>query len=68
MTAKGMKRLVLDLRGNPGGQLDQAIRIVNRFVPQGSMIVYTRGRVPTPIRITAPPTMATTSTCRWSCS
>jgi carboxyl-terminal processing protease len=44
MTAKGMKRLVLDLRGNPGGQLDQAIRIVNRFVPKNSMIVYTRGR------------------------
>jgi carboxyl-terminal processing protease len=42
---KGMKRLVLDLRGNPGGQLDQAIRITNRFVPKGSMVVYTRGRV-----------------------
>ena len=28
-----MKRLVLDLRSNPGGQLDQAIRIANRFVP-----------------------------------
>ena len=41
-----MKRLVLDLRSNPGGQLDQAIRIANRFVPKGSMIVYTRGRVP----------------------
>lgn len=45
LTAKGMKRLVLDLRGNPGGQLDQAIRITNRFVPKGSMVVYTRGRV-----------------------
>ncbi len=45
LTKQGMKRLVLDLRGNPGGQLDQAIRIVNRFVPQGSMVVYTRGRV-----------------------
>ncbi len=41
-----MKRLVFDLRGNPGGQLDQAIRIANRFVPKGSMVVYTRGRVP----------------------
>jgi carboxyl-terminal processing protease len=40
-----MKRLVLDLRSNPGGQLDQAIRITNRFVPKGSMVVYTRGRV-----------------------
>jgi carboxyl-terminal processing protease len=46
LTKKGMKRLVLDLRSNPGGQLDQAIRIVNRFVPKGSMVVYTRGRVP----------------------
>jgi carboxyl-terminal processing protease len=46
MTKRGMKRLVLDLRGNPGGQLDQAIRITNRFVPKGSMVVYTRGRVP----------------------
>ena len=45
MSGKGMKRLVLDLRGNPGGQLDQAIRITNRFVNRGSMIVYTRGRV-----------------------
>ena len=45
MTKKGMKRLVLDLRGNPGGQLDQAIRITNRFVSKGSMVVYTRGRV-----------------------
>ena len=46
LTKKGMKRLVLDLRSNPGGQLDQAIRITNRFVPKGSMVVYTRGRVP----------------------
>lgn len=46
MTRAGMKRLVLDLRGNPGGQMDQAIRITNRFVPKGSMVVYTRGRVP----------------------
>ena len=45
MQTKGMKRLVLDLRNNPGGQLDQAIRMVNLFVKRGSMIVYTRGRV-----------------------
>jgi carboxyl-terminal processing protease len=45
MTAKGMKRLVLDLRDNPGGALDQAIAISNRFLPRGDMIVYTRGRV-----------------------
>ena len=46
LTAKGMKRLVLDLRDNPGGPLDQAIAISNRFLPHGDMIVYTRGRVP----------------------
>ena len=45
LTRKGMKRLVLDLRSNPGGQLDQAIRISNRFLPKGAMVVYTRGRV-----------------------
>src|SRR5918999_5256503 len=44
--AKGMRRLVLDLRGNPGGPLDQAIKVSNRFLPRGDMIVYTRGRVP----------------------
>jgi carboxyl-terminal processing protease len=42
----GMKRLLLDLRMNPGGPLDQAIKVSNRFLPQGSLIVYTRGRVP----------------------
>ncbi|MGQ0735795.1 MAG: S41 family peptidase [Acidobacteriota bacterium] len=41
---KGMQRLMLDLRGNPGGQLDQAIRMVNLFIPKGSLIVYTAGR------------------------
>ena len=45
LTKKGMKRLALDLRGNPGGVLPQAILVANRFLPRGSMIVYTRGRV-----------------------
>jgi carboxyl-terminal processing protease len=43
---QGMKRLVFDLRGNPGGALDQAIKVANTFLPRGDMIVYTRGRVP----------------------
>src|SRR5918992_5996279 len=46
LNGKGMRRLVLDLRGNPGGPLDQAIKAANRFLPRGDMIVYTRGRVP----------------------
>src|SRR4030095_7484311 len=45
LSAAGMKRLVFDLRENPGGALDQAIRVANRFLPKGNMIVYTRGRV-----------------------
>jgi carboxyl-terminal processing protease len=46
LRAQGMKRLVFDLRENPGGPLDQAIRIANRFLPRGDLIVYLRGRVP----------------------
>jgi carboxyl-terminal processing protease len=44
LTNSGMKRLVFDLRDNPGGPLDQAIHIANRFLPRGDLIVYTRGR------------------------
>jgi carboxyl-terminal processing protease len=46
LTAKGMKRLIFDLRDNPGGPLDQAIKISNRFLPKGELIVYTKGRTP----------------------
>ena len=45
LSSNGMKRLVFDLRENPGGALDQAIRIANRFLPRGDTIVTTRGRV-----------------------
>jgi carboxyl-terminal processing protease len=45
LSAKGMRRLLLDIRNNPGGPLDQAIKVVNEFMPRGKMIVYTRGRV-----------------------
>lgn len=42
----GLERLVLDLRDNPGGPLDQAIAVSNRFLRQGQPIVETRGRIP----------------------
>jgi carboxyl-terminal processing protease len=45
LSKRGMKRLVFDLRTNPGGALDQAIKVANRFLPRGDMVVYTRGRV-----------------------
>jgi carboxyl-terminal processing protease len=45
LRGEGLQRLVLDLRDNPGGPLDQAIAVSNRFLKRGQMIVYTRGRV-----------------------
>ncbi len=45
LSAKGMKRLLFDVRNNPGGPLDQAIKVSNEFLPKGSMIVKTRGRI-----------------------
>jgi carboxyl-terminal processing protease len=40
----GMKRLVIDLRNNGGGLLDQAIEVADQFLPEDSTIVETRGR------------------------
>ena len=44
LRAQGMKSLILDLRGNSGGFLDQAILIANEFLPAGALIVYTEDR------------------------
>ena len=41
---EGMKRLVLDLRGNGGGLLSEAVNIVSLFVPKGSLVVTAKGR------------------------
>jgi carboxyl-terminal processing protease len=41
---QGMKSLLLDLRGNPGGILEQAIEVVSRFVPAGQTVVSVKGR------------------------
>lgn len=42
---KGMKKLVIDLRGNPGGLLNEAVALSNLFVPKGELIVSTKGKV-----------------------
>jgi carboxyl-terminal processing protease len=41
---QGMEALVLDLRGNPGGLLDSAVKVVEKFVPRNTLIVSTEGR------------------------
>lgn len=41
---KGMKNLVLDLRGNPGGYLNEATELLSQFFPDGKLLVYTQGR------------------------
>ncbi len=42
---KGMKELVFDLRGNGGGLLIEAVKIVNFFVPKDQLVVTTKGRI-----------------------
>lgn len=44
LKALGMKRLILDLRGNGGGYLNAAIGVCDELLPKGSGIVYTEGR------------------------
>ncbi|MFL1010536.1 S41 family peptidase [Flavisericum labens] len=45
LKAQGAKKLILDLRGNPGGLLNEAIHIVNLFVPKGQLVVTTKSKV-----------------------
>jgi len=42
--AKGMNKVILDLRGNGGGYLETAIKIADEFLPAKKLIVYTKGR------------------------
>jgi carboxyl-terminal processing protease len=46
LEGQGMKKLILDLRSNPGGLLDAAVGVMDHFVDKGDMIVYTKGRTP----------------------
>lgn len=46
MKQQGMQRLVLDLRDNGGGSVSEAVEIVGFFVPRGSLVVSTKGKVP----------------------
>jgi carboxyl-terminal processing protease len=44
LKARGMRALVLDLRENPGGIVDQAVKVAERFLPAGTTILTQRGR------------------------
>ena len=46
LKSEGMKKLVLDLRQNVGGLMQEAVEIVSLFVPKGSVVVTARGRNP----------------------
>ena len=63
LKGQGMQKLILDIRGNSGGLLEQAIAISNEFLPADKMIVYTRetGRPNTATGKESSPTNS------WSC-
>ncbi|HEX8709954.1 MAG TPA: S41 family peptidase [Pyrinomonadaceae bacterium] len=44
LKGQGLRQIVLDLRGNPGGLLDQAIDVASEFLPRGQTVVSVRGR------------------------
>lgn len=45
LESQGMKNLVLDLRSNAGGYLDEAVDVLDKFIGGGEILVYTKGRV-----------------------
>ena len=45
LESQGMKQLILDLRDNPGGRLDGAVAVSDKFLPRGKRIVFTKGRI-----------------------
>ena len=45
LKAEGAKNLILDLRGNPGGLLNEAVNVTNIFVPKGELVVSTKSKV-----------------------
>ncbi|MGA9778394.1 MAG: S41 family peptidase [Verrucomicrobiia bacterium] len=46
LKAEGMQAFILDLRGNPGGLLDEAVGVCSKFLPRGQLVVTTEGRDP----------------------
>ncbi len=44
LEAKGMKKMILDLRNDPGGLLDASVEVSSKFLPKDSLVVYLQGR------------------------
>jgi carboxyl-terminal processing protease len=44
LTSKRVKGIILDLRNDPGGLLSEAVNVADLFLPEGKLVVYTRGR------------------------
>ncbi len=44
LKSQGMRQVILDLRGNPGGLLDQAVKVASQFLPSGQVVVSVRSR------------------------
>ena len=44
LQTQGFEKLIIDLRGNPGGYMETAVQLVNEFLPKNALIVYTQGR------------------------
>ena len=45
LKAEGAKKIILDLRGNPGGLLREAVNVTNLFIPKGQLVVTTKSKV-----------------------
>ncbi len=41
LKSQGMQGMILDLRGNPGGFLDEAVKVASQFIPKGEVVTYT---------------------------
>jgi carboxyl-terminal processing protease len=46
LESQGMRRLILDIRDNSGGYLNQAVEVADKFIEGGKILVYTKGRIP----------------------
>ncbi len=69
LESKGMKKLVLDMRNNPGGLLDASVDVSSMFLPKDKLVVYLQGRQTSDRKdFLTIGILDTPVTIRWSCS